>query len=154
MTSWPTNWVNWVTTFIEQLFTLWTCRLSTTRRRVELSCVAINTPLVYEVRDRFCAGPSSGIFRISETGRARRRGGGSGGGVWRGDFATPQKKNYVPKIIILGAFWRGYFLSHMCNNNAKPIFCAIRHDILRMFEDDNTTNYLLYTDLSQKFPVT
>jgi len=29
MTSWPTNWVNWVTTFRTdrwQLFTLWTCR--------------------------------------------------------------------------------------------------------------------------------
>jgi len=40
MTSRLTNWVNWVTTFRTdrwQLFTLWTCR-----RRVELSCVAIN----------------------------------------------------------------------------------------------------------------
>ena len=32
MTSWPTNWVNWVTTFIDR----WQL-LSTTRRRVELS---------------------------------------------------------------------------------------------------------------------
>jgi len=38
MTSWPTNWVNWVTTFIDrwQLFTLWTCR----QLDVELSWVA------------------------------------------------------------------------------------------------------------------
>ena len=44
MASRPTNWVNWVTTFIDrwQLFTLWTCR----QLDVELSCVAINTPLV------------------------------------------------------------------------------------------------------------
>jgi len=44
MTSWPTNWVNWVTTFIDrwQLFTLWTCR----QLDVELSWVAINGPLV------------------------------------------------------------------------------------------------------------
>ena len=153
MTSWPTNWVNWVTTFIEQLFTLWTCRLSTTRRRVELSCVAINTPLVYEVRDRFCAGPSSGIFRISETGRARRRGGGSRGGVWRGDFAPPQKKNYVPKIIILGAFWRGFFYLIcaiiMQNPFSVPYdttYCACLKTI--------TQPIILYTDLSQKFPVT
>ena len=34
---WPTNWVNWVTTFIDrwQLFTLWTCR----QLDVELSWV-------------------------------------------------------------------------------------------------------------------
>ena len=39
MTSWPTNWVNWVTTFIDrwQLFTLWTCRqLDVELSRVEL----------------------------------------------------------------------------------------------------------------------
>ena len=42
MTSWPTNWVNWVTTINSwQLFTLWTCR----QLEVELSCVAINGPL-------------------------------------------------------------------------------------------------------------
>ena len=44
MTSWPTNWVNWVTTFRTdrwQLFTLWTCR----QLDVELICVAINGPL-------------------------------------------------------------------------------------------------------------
>jgi len=37
MTSRPTNWVNWVTTFIDrwQLFTLWTCR----QLDVELSWV-------------------------------------------------------------------------------------------------------------------
>ena len=38
MTSWPTNWVNWVTTFRTdrwQLFTLWTCR----QLDVELSWV-------------------------------------------------------------------------------------------------------------------
>jgi len=43
------NWVNWVTTFIDrwQLFTLWTCRqLDVELSRVELSCVAINTPLL------------------------------------------------------------------------------------------------------------
>ena len=52
MTSQPTNWVNWVTTFIDrwQLFTLWTCRqLDVEWSWVELSCVAINTPL-----DVFC----------------------------------------------------------------------------------------------------
>jgi len=39
MTSWPTNWVNWVTTFVDrwQLFTLWTCR----RLDVELSWVEL-----------------------------------------------------------------------------------------------------------------
>jgi len=39
MTSWPTNWVNWVTTFIDrwQLFTLWTCR----QLDVELSWVEL-----------------------------------------------------------------------------------------------------------------
>ena len=45
MTSWPTNWVNWV---IDrwQLFTLWTCRqLDVELSSVELSCVAINGPL-------------------------------------------------------------------------------------------------------------
>ena len=38
MTSRPTNWVNWVTTFIDrwQLFTLWTCR----QLDIELSWVA------------------------------------------------------------------------------------------------------------------
>ena len=39
VTSWPTNWVNWVTTFRTdrwQLFTLWTCR----QLHVELSWVA------------------------------------------------------------------------------------------------------------------
>jgi len=73
MTSWPTNWVNWVTTFRTdrwQLFTLWTCRqlnvelswvelrrrryrhfadatqLNSTSSWVELSCVAISGPLV------------------------------------------------------------------------------------------------------------
>ena len=45
MTPWPTNWVNWVTTFRTdrwQLFTLWMCR----QLDVELSCVAINAPWV------------------------------------------------------------------------------------------------------------
>ena len=40
MTSWPTNWVNWVTTFRTdrwQLFTLWTCR----QLDVELSRVGV-----------------------------------------------------------------------------------------------------------------
>jgi len=39
MTSQPTNWVNWVTTFIDrwQLFTLWTCR----QLDVELSWVEL-----------------------------------------------------------------------------------------------------------------
>jgi len=44
MTSRPTNWVNWVTTFVDRLlFTLWTCR----QLDVELSCigVAIHTSL-------------------------------------------------------------------------------------------------------------
>ena len=35
MTSWPTNWVNWVTTFIDRWQLSW----------FELSCVAINTSL-------------------------------------------------------------------------------------------------------------
>ena len=42
MTSRPTNWVNWVTTFIDrwQLFTLWTCRqLDVGLSWVELCCV-------------------------------------------------------------------------------------------------------------------
>ena len=45
MTSWPTNWVNWV---IDrwQLFTLWTRRqFDVELSWVELSCVAINGPL-------------------------------------------------------------------------------------------------------------
>ena len=39
MTSRPTNWVNWVTTFIDRwhLFTLWTCR----QLDVELSCIGV-----------------------------------------------------------------------------------------------------------------
>jgi len=52
MTSWPTNWVNWVTTFIDRWQLSWVelCRyrhfanltqLNSTRRGVELSCVAI-----------------------------------------------------------------------------------------------------------------
>jgi len=48
MTSWPTNWVNWVTTFIDrwQLFTLRTRRqLDVELSWVELSCIAINGPL-------------------------------------------------------------------------------------------------------------
>ena len=47
MTSRPTNWVNWVTTFIDrwQRFTLWTCRqLDVELSSIELSYVAINTP--------------------------------------------------------------------------------------------------------------
>jgi len=45
MTSWPINWLNWVTTFRtdrRQLFTLWTCR----QLDVQLSWVAINRALV------------------------------------------------------------------------------------------------------------
>jgi len=42
MTSWPTNWVNWVTTFRTdrwQFFTLWTCRqLDVQLSWVELCC--------------------------------------------------------------------------------------------------------------------
>jgi len=44
MTSRPTNWVNWVTTFIDrwQLFTLWTCRqLDVELSWVESSCVGV-----------------------------------------------------------------------------------------------------------------
>ena len=46
MTSPPTNGVNWVTTFIDRWHAVvHAVNVSTTRRRVELSCVAINGPL-------------------------------------------------------------------------------------------------------------
>jgi len=61
MTSRPTNWVNWVTTFIDrwQLFALWTCR----QLDVELSCVAINTPWFSLTTGQQCNG-LGGVFAL------------------------------------------------------------------------------------------
>ena len=65
---------------------------------------------------------------------------GAEDGSGEGTLPLPEKK-LCPQNYNFGCIFTRVFLSHMCNNNAKPIFCAIRHDILRMFEDDNTTNY-------------
>ena len=78
---------------------------------------------------------SSGVFRISEGGETPRWWGAGEGAV-----PSPQKKNSFlrPEIIILGAFWHVFFISYRCNNRVQNPF-SVPYDLLRVFEDDNTT---------------
>ena len=76
-------------------------------------------------------------------GRARRRGGGvreegSGEGVVplprKKSFLCPQNNNFW--CIFYAVFWSLY----RCNNKVQNPF-SVPHDLLRVFEDDNTTYY-------------
>ena len=73
----------------------------------------------------------SSVFRISEGGGRRdAEVVGCGGGVWA--VPPPQKNNNFGGILTR------FFISYRCNNRVQIPF-SVPYDLLRVFEDDNTT---------------
>ena len=80
----------------------------------------------------------SGVFRISERGGKRRdaevvgcRGGGCAPSPEKNSFLRPQNNNF-------GGILTRFLISYRCENRVQNPF-SVSYDLLRVFEDDNTT---------------
>jgi len=62
-------------------------------------------------------------------------------GCGGGGCAPPQKKKSI-FMIIFGHFDAFFLISYRCNNGVQNLF-SVQYNLLRVFEDDNTTNYTL-----------
>ena len=65
---------------------------------------------------------------------------GCDGGVWGGGCApSPEKNSFLrPQNNNFGGILTRFFISYRCNNRVQNPF-SVLYDLLRVFEDDNTT---------------
>ena len=77
---------------------------------------------------------NSGVFMISERGRSAKV-----VGYARGLGRNPEILFY-PQNNNFWCILTRSFISYKCNNRVQNQF-SVPHDLLRVFEDDNTTNY-------------
>ena len=104
MTSRPTNWVNWVTTFIDRP------ELSS----VEFSCVAINGPLV-------CYRNQRGRATDSQRQRVPKRRAGRGEAAW----STSRQPTARNRQIMMSSCW-AEMLTTGCGRHGNARVCQVR----------------------------
>ena len=81
----------------------------------------------------------SGVFRISEGGGETPRWWGAGRGLERGLCPSPEKNSFLrPQNNYFGGILTRFLISCKCNNKVQNPF-PVSYDLLRVFEDDNTT---------------